>query len=90
MTPDGYNVMLSEEEFTALIRLIDDEPTDDAEEAFLKGIRKKLYEKRRMLRRRKGNTHEAQAGGRDLVYQHRSPGRGTASLRPSARKANSA
>lgn len=41
------NVSLTEDEFSELILLIDDEPID---EVFLQGIRKKLVAKRKRLR----------------------------------------
>lgn len=42
-------VYLTEEEFTELISLIDD---DEVDEEFLKGIRRKLVAKRKRLRQR--------------------------------------
>lgn len=44
-----YNVGLTDDEFTELILLIDDEPVD---EDFLQGVRKKLVHKRKLLRRK--------------------------------------
>lgn len=46
-----YNVGLSEQELTELIRLIDDE--DDLDEDFLMGVRRKLVHKQKQLRAKK-------------------------------------
>jgi hypothetical protein len=49
----AYNVGLTEDELNLLIRLIDDdEVLTDAQEEELRGIRRKLANKRKMLRKR--------------------------------------
>lgn len=44
-----YHVGMTQDELNELILLIDDEPVD---EEFLKGIRRKLVHKRKLLRQR--------------------------------------
>jgi predicted DNA-binding protein (UPF0251 family) len=48
----AYNVGLTEAELDLLIRLIDIDDLTDTDEADLAGIRRKLVNKRKMLRRR--------------------------------------
>jgi|APGre2960657404_1045060.scaffolds.fasta_scaffold1075147_1 hypothetical protein len=54
MTDPYYNVGLTEAEMTELILLIDDEPTHDkpVDEELLSGVRIKLANKRKALRKR--------------------------------------
>ena len=49
MTEPFYNVGMTNEEMSELIRLIDDEPVD---EGLLLGIRKKLAHKKKLLRKK--------------------------------------
>ena len=45
-----YNVGLTYEELTLLVRLIDDDNLSDADEEALRGIRRKLAHKRKVMR----------------------------------------
>lgn len=53
-----YNVGLTEQELTLIIRLIDDDDLSDDEETELRGIRRKMVLKRKNLRHRTGGTNE--------------------------------
>lgn len=51
-----YNIGLSLVELNLILTLIDDEPTSDEEEVQIRGMRRKIVQKRNKLRRRVNGT----------------------------------